>query len=66
MEAYTYSDFRVCVDSKRAVSGVVMMLVKGMIIWPSRIRAVTASVTSEAEYVALSEAVQEVITLRQV
>ena len=47
------------------MSGVVVMLVKGAVSWHSRVQAVTVSVTSEAEYVALSEAVKEAITLRQ-
>ena len=42
------------------------MLAKGAISWHSRMQEVTASGTSEAEYVALSEVVKEVLFLRQV
>ena len=42
------------------------MLAKGAISWHSRVQEVTASGTSEAEYVALSEVVKIVIFLRQV
>ena len=42
------------------------MLAKGAVSWHSKMQAVTASGTSEAEYVALSEAVKEVLSLRQV
>ena len=42
------------------------MLAKGAISWHSRMQAVTASDTSETEYVALSEAAKEVLFLRQV
>ena len=42
------------------------MLAKGAISWISRMEEVTASGTSEAEYVALSEVVEEVLFLRQV
>ena len=42
------------------------MLAKGAISWHSRMQEVTASDISEAEYVALSEVVQEVLFLRQV
>ena len=38
---------------------------EGEISWHSRMQVVTASVTSEAEYVALSEVVKEVLLLRQ-
>ena len=66
MEAYTHSDFGACLDTRRSVSGAVLMLVKGAISWYSRMQEVTASGTSEAEYVALSEVVKEVLFLRQV
>ena len=42
------------------------MLAKGAISWLSRMLEVTASGNSEAEYVALSEVVKEVLFLRQV
>ena len=66
MEGYTDSDFGACLDTRRSVSGAVLMLAKGAIIWHSRMQEVTASGTSEAEYVALSDAVKEVLFLRQV
>ena len=66
MEAYTDSDFGACLDTRRSVSGAVLMLAKGAISWHSRIEEVTALGASEAEYVALSEVVKEVIFLRQV
>ena len=66
MEAYTDSDFIACLDTRRSVSGAVLMLAKGTISWHSRIQEVTVSGTSEAEYVALSEVVKEVLFLRQV
>ena len=66
MEAYTDSDLVACLDTRRSVSGAVLMLAKGVISWHSRMQEVTASGTSEAEYVVLSEVVKEVIFLRQV
>ena len=45
---------------------VLLMLAKEAISWHSRRQKVTASSTSEAEYVALSEVVKEVLLLRQV
>ena len=66
MEAYTDSDFGVCLDTRRSVSGSVLMLAKGAISCHSRMQEVTASGTSEAEYVALSEVVKEVLFSRQV
>ena len=66
MEAYTDSDFGACLSTRRSVSGAVLMLAKGIISWHSRMQEVTASGTSEAEYVALSEVVKEVLFLEQV
>ena len=66
MEAYTDSDFGACLDTRRSVSGAVLMLAKGAISWHSRMQEVTASGTSEAEHVVLSEVVKEVLLLRQV
>ena len=59
MDAYTNSDFGACLNTRRSVSGAVSMLAKGAISWPSRMQEVTASGTSEAEYVALSEVVKK-------
>ena len=58
MEAYTDSDFGACLDTRRSVSGAVLMLAKGKIGWHSRMQEVTASGISEAVYVALSEVVK--------
>ena len=66
MEAYTDSDFGACLDTRRLTSGAVLMLAKGAISWHLRMQEVTASGTSEAEYVALPEVVKEVLFLRQV
>ena len=49
MEAYTDSDFEACLDTRRSVSGAVLMLAKGAISWYSRMQEVTASGTSEAK-----------------
>ena len=54
MEAYTDSDFGACLDTRRSVSGVVLMLAKGAISWHSRMQDVTASSdTSEVEFLLL-------------
>ena len=66
MEAYTDSDFGACLDTRRLISGAVLMLAKGAISRHSRMQEVTTSGTSEAEHVAISEVVKEVIFLRQV
>ena len=47
MEAYADSDFGACLDTRRSVSGSVLMLAKGSISWHSRMQEVTASGTSD-------------------
>ncbi|CAN0164397.1 unnamed protein product, partial [Ascophyllum nodosum] len=49
---YTDSDFEACLDTRRSVSGAVVMLAKGVVSWHKRMQVVTASGTPEAEYVA--------------
>ena len=66
MEAYTYLAFEAFPDTRRSVSGAVVMLANGVVSWHSRMEEVTAWGTSEVEYVTLSEAVKEVLFLRQV
>ena len=66
MEAYTDSNFGACLDTRRSDSGAMLMLAKGAISWHSRMQKVTASGTSEADYVASSEVVKQVLFLRQV
>ena len=66
MEVYMELDFGACLGTRRSVSGAVLMLAKGAIGWHSRMQEVTASATSEAEYVALSEVVKKVLFLKQV
>ena len=61
MEAYADSGFGACLDRRRSVTGAVLMLAKGAISWHSRMQEVTASGTTEAEYLTLSEVVKEVL-----
>ena len=66
MSAYVDSDHVTCPDSRRSVSGGAVMLESGTISWFSRAQRVTASASSESEYVALAEIVNETKFLRQV
>ncbi|CAM9520770.1 unnamed protein product, partial [Ascophyllum nodosum] len=59
MSAYVDSDHATCPDSRRSVSGGAVMLGGGTISWFSRAQRVTASASSESEYVALAEIVNE-------
>ena len=64
MSAYVDSDHATCPDSRRSVSGGAVML-GGTISWFSHSQRVTASASSELEYVALAEIVNETKLLCQ-
>ena len=66
IEASTDSDFGARLDTRRSVPGAVVILAKGVVTCRSRMQAMTASGTSEVEYVTLSEEVKEVVFLGQV
>ena len=53
MGAYTDSNFGACLDTRRSLSGAVLMLAKGAISWHSRMQEVTVPGTAEVEYIAL-------------
>ena len=61
--AYTDSDWAGDLDDRHATTGNVFLMAGGPISWLSKKQAVVALSTSEAEYVALSLATQEVVWL---
>ena len=66
MTAYADSDHATFLDTRRSVSGEAVLLGRGAISWFPRTQRVTATGTSESEYVALWEGIIEVLFLRQV
>ena len=64
--AYVDADYATDVDKRRSVSGGIVMLGGAAISWFSRMQKVSALSTSEAEYIALSEGVKEILFLQQV
>jgi hypothetical protein len=63
LEAYSDSDFASDPDTRRSVSGIVFKYSGGAIVWASRrLQSVSLS-TTEAEYVAASEAAKDVVWL---
>ena len=62
---YTDSDWAGDLDDRHSTTGNVFLMASGPISWLSKKQAVVALSTSEAEYVALSLATQEVVWLRK-
>lgn len=54
--AYSDADYESCADSRKSISGVIIMLNNGPIIWSSRKQSIVVTSTSEAKYVAAYEA----------
>ena len=63
--AYSYADWAGDLDDRRSTTGNLFLMAHGPISWVSKKQAVVTLSTSEAEYVALSFATQEVIWLRK-
>ncbi|CAL8993231.1 unnamed protein product, partial [Prunus brigantina] len=61
VEAFTDSDFASDVDDRKSTSGYVFILNGGVVSWRSCKQSVTADSTTEAEYVAASEAAKEAV-----
>ena len=53
------------VDTRRSTSGYVFMVANGVVSWSNKKQSTVAKSTTEAEYVALSQATQEAIWLRR-
>ena len=51
--AYSDADFASCLDTRKSVSGVVLMLNNGPVGWMSRKQSIVATSTTDAEYVAI-------------
>ena len=66
MRALVDSDHATCLDTRRSASGGAVLFSGGSTSWFSRAQTTTEEGTSEAEYVAMSEIVKEVLFLRQI
>jgi hypothetical protein len=63
LETYSDSDFANDPDTRRSVSGIVFKYSGGAIVWASRRQQSVSLSTTEAEYVAASEAAKDVVWL---
>lgn len=64
LRGYCDSDYAADIDGRRSISGVVFTLGGNTISWKSSLQDVVALSTTEAEYMALNEAVKEALWLK--
>lgn len=65
MHAFTDADWASEVDDRRSCSGYVLKMANAAISWASKRQPIVALSSTEAEYIALSSAVKEIIWTRQ-
>ena len=65
LEGYTDSDFQSDVDDRKSISAFVFLCNGGAVCWKSSKQTTTADSTTEAEYVAASEAAKEAVWIRK-
>ena len=63
VEGYTDADYAGDLDKRRSTSGYIFMFAGGAVSWRSRLQSCTSMSTTEAEYIAASEACKEAIWL---
>jgi len=64
IEGFCDSDWAGCVDTHRLTLGFIWMMNGGAVCWRSKLQAIVALSSTEAEYVRATPAVQEIIWLR--
>ncbi|XP_071653754.1 uncharacterized protein [Temnothorax longispinosus] len=62
--AYSDADLATCVDTRKSMSGVTLLLNSGPIIWSARKQGVVATSTTDAEYIAAHDAAKEIVWTR--
>ena len=64
IEGYVDSDYAGCLDSRKSITGFVFTAYGTAVSWKGNLQGVVALSTTEAEYIALTEAVKEAMWLR--
>ena len=65
LDGFTDSDFQSDVDDRKSISGFVFICNGGAVTWKSSKQATTADSTTEAEYIAASDAAKEAVWIKK-
>lgn len=66
LTAYSDADYGTCSNTRKSISGVILVLNNGPIIWFSRKQGVVATSTTYAEYIAVFDATKEIVWARRI
>ncbi|KAM6546251.1 hypothetical protein CsatB_026987 [Cannabis sativa] len=64
VEGFIDSDYAGCIDTKRSLTGYIFTALGGCISWKSNLQKVVALSSTEAEYMAATEAIKEALWLK--
>lgn len=65
LDGYTDADMAGDIDSRKSTSGFLMRLARGAISWQSKLQKCVALSTTEAEYIAATEACKDLLWLKE-
>ena len=65
IDGFTDSDFQSDVDDRKSISGFVFICNGGAVSWKSSKQSITADSTTEAEYIAASDAAKEAVWIKK-
>ena len=65
LTGFTDSDFQSDVDDRKSISGFVFTCNRGAVCWKSSKKSITSDSTTEAEYIATSDATKEAVWIQK-
>jgi len=59
--AYSDTDFATCMDTRKSISGIILLLNKGPVIWFARKQGIVTTSTTDAEYIVAHDTSKEIV-----